>query len=200
VTYFSKSRKFVAYLVGVKPKNAKIDTSTAGGHAETRQILELTFDVPLTKPMRTHLSPPVQSWVESNLKVKAGEECLEKASPTKDKPFDLLIKYFEEDSKEAVTLTPNESGGRVKVKCALQRYFILSGEAFAQIRITADFDKALWKWLGDHLAHSNNTVSVETKPPRKVWLERSNDPRCDVGGIAGGRSATCIRLKTVPVG
>lgn len=162
--YFNKARKFTAYLVGVKPKNAKLETSTSEGHAEVKQVLELTFDVPLTAPMRKHLSPSVQSWISANEKLKAGEECLEKASPTKDKPFDLLIQYFEEDSKEPVTLTPNESGGRVKVKTALQRYFIQNAEAFAQIRVVADFDKALWMFLGDHLAHSKNAINIETKP------------------------------------
>jgi len=162
--YFAKARKFGGYLVGVKPKNAKLDTSTGEGHAEVKLVLELTFDVPLTGPMRKHLSPSVQSWITANEALKAGEECLEKASPTKDKPFDLLIQYFDEDSKEAVALTPNESGGRVKVKCALQRYFIQSSEAFAQIRIIADFDNALWYWLGKHLAHSKNAVNIETKP------------------------------------
>ncbi len=45
--YFAKARKFVGYLVGVKPKNAKLDTSTGEGHAEVKLVLELTFDVPL---------------------------------------------------------------------------------------------------------------------------------------------------------
>ena len=165
MTYFDKKRSFTAYLVGVKPKNTKLAASTDEGHAETKLCLFLTLDIPLTKAMKTCMSPVVQSWITANAAAKGDDETLEKAIPKKlQKVFYALIQFFDEGAKEPVKITPNESGDRTKAQCQITRYFIQAGEPFAQIKITVDFDTVLWNWLGTHLQHSSNAVEIDTKP------------------------------------
>lgn len=170
MTYFDKVRKFTGYVRSVSPKNKKVKQSAAegGGDAGTKLVILVTLDVPLTGPMQKSLSPAVQSWITANKDAATGAEKLERANPSKEKPLLILTKWFDEGAKEASHTQGSEDDRRVTLQ--VLKYFFLPDETEprAQLRLVADFDKALWIWLGSHMEASNNAIQLETKALQKA--------------------------------
>ena len=165
--YFKKKRTFTAYVRKVDPKNKKQKQSavTGGGDAGTKLVIMLTLDCPITKPMRASMSPSVQAWIESNTGDKAAGEVLEKVVPEKEKQGTYYTYAFtNEEQKQPAISRGGKDGGNALL--TVERYFILEGEAFVQIKMQADFDKELWAWCGDHLDKSQtaNAVRVDVQP------------------------------------
>jgi hypothetical protein len=165
--YFKKKRTFTGYVRKVDPKNKKQKQSAAagGGDAGTKLVIILTLDCPITKPMRASMSSSVQAWIESNTGDKASSEVLEKVNPQKEKSGNYYTYAFtDEDKKEPAISRGGKDGGNALL--TVERYFILEGEAFVQIKMVCDFDKELWVWCGNHLDKSAtaNAVRVDVQP------------------------------------
>jgi hypothetical protein len=166
--YFSKERTFAAYLrkVDCKNKKGKQSEATNGGDAPVRLMCILALDVPLTKPMRTSMSKPVQAWIASSIDAK-NSEGLDKAIPAKQKPFFAVVNLFETGEKKEVELTPNESGDRVSCHVSLKNYYIQEGEAFARIQVMMRWEPKLWAWLGPKQQHDKNGFDMTLRPLQK---------------------------------
>ena len=165
--YFSKPRKFSAHLRKCDARNKKIKQSAVegGGDAGTQLKIILTMDAAVTPTMQKSMSPAVQAWIAANVGSKAGEEAIEKAVPAKMKPFYAIAKFFNEGDKEPTIARGGDNDARVQV--GVEKYFILEGEAFMQVRAVCDFCTELWAWCGSHLDRSHSAVALEVKPLQK---------------------------------